>query len=326
VVVEDEAMKRLYDLARRMAPSPYPVMILGETGAGKDVLARTIHQLSQHASGPMQALNCATVPETLIEAELFGVEKGAHSTAIKARPGLIEAAAGGTLFLDEVGDMPPALQVRLLRFLEDKKIRRLGSLEERTVNVRIIAATNKSLEAALAAGDFREDLFYRLRGLTLRIPPLRERPREVMALAQRFAADAAKELGRAVPLFSSDAVAAMRAHPWPGNVRQLRLAVQRAVLMCTTRTIEVADFGDELDPLPLRGSSPSAAPTAAGPPVPPPRADLSAEQRARRERLVDALNQAYWDQSGAATILGVSRGTVNAWMKELGVPRGKDRK
>ena len=231
--LEGSAMRRLRRLAMQVAASDLCVLILGETGVGKEVMAETLHRLSPRASRTFLRLHCAAFTETLLESELFGHERGAFTGAHAAKPGLLETANGGTVLLDEIGELPMATQVKLLRVLEEQKVLRIGGVEPRPIDVRFIAATNRDLEAEVAAGRFRSDLYFRLNGVTLWIPPLRERQDEIEPLARQFVGNACRRLRRAEesPL-AADAVKRLRAYAWPGNVRELRNTMERAVLLC----------------------------------------------------------------------------------------------
>ena len=232
-IVVDATMLNLFDLARRVAVGTINVLVTGESGAGKELIAEVVHRASPRVRGPLVRVNCAAVADSLLESELFGHEKGAFTGAIAARVGVIEAAHGGTLFLDEVGELSAAAQSKLLRVLEDRRVVRVGATEARPIDVRFIAATNRDLEGDAAAGRFRSDLYFRLAGIVLEVPPLRERVAEIEPLARAFAASFAAALGRPPPDLTADAVAALRAHDWPGNVRELRNAVERGVLLAS---------------------------------------------------------------------------------------------
>jgi len=238
----DPAMLRLLETARRLARCDQPVLLLGETGTGKDLVARTIHHASPRAGGPFRAVNCASLPAGLLDAEIFGAARGAYTGAAEARGGLLEAAHGGTLFLDEIGDMPPSLQAALLRVLEDGVTRRLGETAERRVDLRIVAATHRDLGRMAAAGTFRADLLYRL-GRALRLPPLRERPGDVLLLARAFLQEAG---GRgAPPILDGEAERILLAHPFPGNVRELRCLVLSAAALSEGGVVRPADLEGE---------------------------------------------------------------------------------
>ncbi|MCW5801189.1 MAG: sigma 54-interacting transcriptional regulator [Deltaproteobacteria bacterium] len=305
-LVVDPAMRNLFDLARRVAAGTINVLVVGESGAGKEVLVREIHAASRRAAGPLVAINCAAISETLIESELFGHERGAFTGAGTAKAGLVEVAAGGTAFLDEVGELSPAAQAKLLRVIEDRRVLRVGAVEARPVDVRFVAATNRNLEEAAAAGEFREDLYFRLAGVVLEVPPLRERRADIEPLARAFAAAAAAQQGRELPELTAEAVAALLAHPWPGNVRELRNVVERAVLLC----------GDRIAPADLfrtRGA------TAA--PAPPARAATDGE----RTRIVAALEQCAGNQTRAAELLGIPLRTFVKRLAQYDIPRPKRR-
>ncbi len=259
IVGDSEAMVRVRELVRRVAPSDLSVLILGETGTGKEVAARAIHAASPRAERPMIALNCAAVPESLLAVELFGCKKGAYTGAVSDRKGKVEAADGSTLFLDEVGDMPLSMQVALLRVLEEKAVTRVGENEERPVDFRLVAATSVDLDAAVEAGTFRKDLLYRLRELAVHLPPLRERGEDVLLLAQLFLRQCEASLGIERHELSAAAKRAIARHRWEGNVRELRAVMRRASILCDGRTIEpehmqleaAAPAGEPLGPLDL---------------------------------------------------------------------------
>ncbi|WP_437809294.1 sigma 54-interacting transcriptional regulator [Sorangium sp. So ce1078] len=260
VVVRAPAMLALYEQAARAARSLISVLILGETGVGKEVLARTLHARSPRASGPYVELNCAALPPSLLESELFGHEKSAFTGATQARPGLLESAHGGTLFLDEIGELPLAFQAKLLRVLEDRKVLRIGGRTPRRIDLRFVAATNRDLEAEIARGAFRQDLYFRLNGISLVVPPLRERVAEIGPLAGRFLEEACRQLEQgSAPRISAEALAVLEAYSWPGNVRELRNVIERAVVLCAGDSVEPADLPPHLaygGAPPLSGSAP----------------------------------------------------------------------
>jgi len=231
ILVASRGMQQVVDQLRRMCRYRSTVRIIGETGTGKELVARALHYESPWAEQPFVAINCGAIPETLLEAELFGHEKGAFTGADQTRAGLFEQADGGTLFLDEIGDMPPMLQVKLLRVLESGELRRLGGKEERKVDVRVIAASHVNLEERVAEGEFREDLYYRLNVLSLRLPPLRERPEDVSLLAEHFLDSYASRMGLERPRLSPNALRTLQAQPWPGNVRQLEKCIERSLAL-----------------------------------------------------------------------------------------------
>jgi len=233
IVVADPEMQRVMGIARRLGQLPTTCLILGETGVGKDVVARTIHASSNRADAPFVRFNCNATPAGLIESELFGHERGAFTGADRRRRGYVETAAGGSLFLDEVGELPAALQAKLLQFLEHKTITRVGSTEQLSVDVRVIAATHRALKDEVLAGHFREDLYYRLSSFTLAVPPLRDRKGEILPLARQFAAEIARRFSRDVPSISSETADLLTAHDWPGNVRELRNAIEHALVLAS---------------------------------------------------------------------------------------------
>jgi two-component system response regulator AtoC len=301
IVVEDAAMRELYRLVERVARGSINVMLVGETGVGKEIVADRVHKESPRRDQPLLKLNCAALSETLLESELFGHEKGAFTGATAMKPGLLESADGGTVFLDEIGEMPVVLQAKLLRVLEDRQVRRVGALTGRTIDVRFLSATNRDPEAEVAAGRLRADLYFRLNGITLAIPPLRERTGEIDALAHSFAAASSRGLGLpTTPGFSDAARELLRHYRWPGNIRELRNVVERAVLLCG---------GDSIMPshLPVEKM---------GTVVPVVRSGGS-----DRERLVEALARCHGNQTQAARLLGVSRRTLITWMESHKLPR-----
>ena len=239
---ESPAMQAVTSLIRRVGPGRSTVLIQGESGTGKELVARSVHECSPRSKQAFVAVHCAAIAEPLFESELFGHVRGAFTGATMARQGLFEAAHGGTIFLDEIGDMPLATQVRLLRVLQTGEIRPVGSDDNRTVDVRVVAATNVDLRAAIAAGRFREDLFYRLNVINLAIPPLRDRPSEIPTLAYRFVHLAAAAAGKTVARIHERAIAALVAYPWPGNVRELENSIEHAVVVCESDEVTLDDL------------------------------------------------------------------------------------
>jgi two-component system, NtrC family, response regulator AtoC len=309
---QDEGVRRVYALAERAAAGTINVLVLGETGVGKEVLARWIHQRSARAGKAFLAVNCAALSGTLLESELFGHEKGAFTGAGAARAGLLESAPGGTLFLDEIGELPAALQAKLLRVLEAREVVRVGGVRPRPIDVRFVAATNRDIEADVARGEFRRDLYYRLNGMTLALPPLRERPGDLPALARLFLRALGRERKGGPPRLSGEALALLAAHGWPGNVRELRNVMERALLLCTGREILVEHLpADRLRPL-----TPAPAPAPAAGPTPPGGGD-----RLDRARVLAALAACGGNQSRAARQLGVSRKTLVARLDAYGITR-----
>jgi two-component system, NtrC family, response regulator AtoC len=314
VIFEDPAMKALEQDVRRVAPASVNVLILGETGAGKDVVAAMLHELSTRANKPFLGFNCASVPESLLESELFGYERGAFTGAAAAKAGLLESADGGTVFLDEVGDLPLPLQAKLLRVIESREVTRIGSLKPRIVDVRFVAATNHDLAKRVSAGSFRQDFFYRLNSVTLRVPPLRERPTEIEPLARLFLENARTRFEIPDIRFSSAALSALSSHAWPGNVRELKSAVERAALLAKARIIEPSDLG-LTTPI-----SAAAVSLGRGPNITE-LEGLSSDENAERERIVRALEQCGGNQSRAAKQLGMSRRTLVRKIAQLQLPR-----
>jgi two-component system response regulator AtoC len=321
-------MDQLYALAARLATGTVSVLVQGETGVGKELMAERIHQLSPRASGPFVRLNCAAIAESLLESELFGHERGAFTGAHSAKPGLIELAAGGTLFFDEVGELPLGLQAKILRAVEDRAVRRVGGVDARPVDVRYVSATNRDLEDEVEAGRFRRDLYYRLAGATLHIPPLRERRNEIPGLAQRFIAEAGRAVGRPDLRLDADAIAWAGSQEWPGNVRELRSACERAVLLCDGDTVQRAHFMTAAAGRRRASTSPAAAdgaPRAASEPGEPAESLRDAARReveaVERRRILEALEQAGGNQTRAAELLGISRRTLINRLDAYELPR-----
>jgi two-component system response regulator AtoC len=319
-VIEDPEMKRLYRMIHRVADSNISVLLLGETGVGKEVIAEAIHRTSPRAERPYLRLNCAAFSEQLLESELFGYERGAFSGATQAKPGLLETASGGTVLLDEVGELPLSTQAKLLRVLEDRQVLHLGGLKPRPIDVRFLAATNRDLEAAAARGTFREDLFFRLNGVTLVIPPLRERRAEILPIAQAIIEDACTKTRRRVPGIHPEAQRMLLTYRWPGNVRELRNVIERALLLSSGGVITPVHL-----PVEKMASIPPPSPTEQTLPPPPPLSSPE-ELRARlddleRARITAALEQCGGNQTQAAKLLGISRRTLVTRIAEFGLPR-----
>jgi two-component system NtrC family response regulator len=243
IIATDASMQKACRMVEKVAPTNASVLVLGESGTGKELIARAIHSRSERRSRRFVAINCAAIPEQLLESELFGYEKGAFTGAVKQTIGKVETAEGGTLFLDEIGDMPVALQAKLLRFLQDRVIERVGGRQEIAVDVRVVCATNQDLQALIATQRFRQDLFFRISEVTIRLPALRERPGDAVVLAQTFLQRAAAGQPRAPKAFSSDALVAIQRHDWPGNVRELENKVRSAVIMASGPQITAEDLG-----------------------------------------------------------------------------------
>jgi DNA-binding NtrC family response regulator len=302
-IVRDPALRRVYDEAARAASMSIPVLIVGETGAGKDVLARFIHEKSPRAKKPFVALNCAAITETLAESQLFGHEKGAFTGAQHARAGVFEAASGGTVFLDEIGELPLATQAKLLRTLESAEVQRVGSMKTIKVDVRFVSATNRDLERASKQGAFRQDLYFRVNGITLRVPPLRERKSEIADLARRFLDAASRSVGRSAPEISSEAMRALESYAWPGNVRELRWMMERMLVTAVDGPILLEHLPEQV--LAADGGGDSATGTEA----------------ATKERVIEALEKCDGNQTRAAEMLGISRRTLINRMIEFDLPR-----
>ncbi|KFE58107.1 sigma-54-dependent transcriptional regulator [Pseudomonas syringae] len=316
-------MQDLYSKIRKVAPTDSNVLIQGESGTGKELVARALHNLSRRAKAPMISVNCAAIPETLIESELFGHEKGAFTGASAGRAGLVEAADGGTLFLDEIGELPLEAQARLLRVLQEGEIRRVGSVQSQKVDVRLIAATHRDLKSLAKVGQFREDLYYRLHVIALKLPALRERGNDVLDIARSFLARQSLKAGRNDLKFAPDAEQAIRQYTWPGNVRELENAVERAVILCESPEIsaellgidiELNDLDDEdfigLAPQQGSASSTSHEPTE----------DLSLEDYFQHFVLE---HQDHMTETELARKLGVSRKCLWERRQRLGIPRRK---
>jgi two-component system response regulator AtoC len=303
---ERSSMASLDRLVAQIAPTPIRVLLLGETGVGKEVLAERIHRQSPRAAGPLVKVHCASLSETLLESELFGHEKGAFTGAVRARVGLVEGANGGTLLLDEVGEMSAAVQVKLLRVLEDGRVQRVGSNEARPVDVRVLSATHRELLKEVKSGLFRQDLYFRINGITLRIPPLRERRDEIVPLALELLGRAAEQAQRSMPGLDDAARERLIEHDWPGNVRELRQVMERALALSLGDTIKAAQIVlDEAPP-----SSLGASRTLRG--------DLDALERRRIE---EALASCGGNQSRAAEMLGMPRRTLVERLREWGLTR-----
>ena len=302
VIATDEAMLKVCRMVEKVAPTDVSVLILGESGTGKELLAHAIHALSARKDGRFVAINCAAIPEQLLESELFGHEKGAFTGAVKQTLGKVEMAEGGTLFLDEIGDMPAPLQAKLLRFLQDRVIERLGGRKPIPVNVRVVCATNQDLQALIVDQRFRQDLYYRISAVTINVPPLRQRGSGVVVLAQAILQRIAAESATKLRGMSDDALGALQHYAWPGNVRELENKLRAAVIMAEGQLIHAGDLG--LDT----------------PVTVPPQLNL-AEVRlhAERQALIQALALAQNNVSRAAELLGVSRPTLYDLLERCGV-------
>jgi transcriptional regulator with GAF, ATPase, and Fis domain len=317
-------MRRLDTVITKLARGDINVLIQGETGVGKEILAHTIHDRSPRASGPIVSINCAAISESLLEGELFGYERGAFTGAVASKAGLLESADHGTAFLDELGEMSPATQAKLLRVLESREVMRLGSLKPRAIDVRFVSATNRDLEREAEADRFRRDLYFRLAGATIELPPLRERTEEVASLAGLFVRSACEKVGR-TPLELDEAALTFLIHyAWPGNIRELKNVMERAVLLCNGGRITLADLPCERMarrhvPATLRETEDDGSAELAelGAPITTTEPPAAGE----REKIVAALEQCAGNQTRAARLLGIGRRTLIVRMDKYDLPR-----
>jgi two-component system response regulator FlrC len=300
VVGDSAEWRNVLKKAARVAETDTTVLLTGESGTGKEVVARFIHRASSRSRGPFIALNCAALPEQLLESELFGYERGAFTSAQHAKPGQIELAAGGVLFLDEVSEMSPSAQAKFLRVLQEREFQRLGGTKALKANIRVIAATNRDLRKALERGDFREDLFYRLQVFDIRIPPLRERRADILPLADAFLREFGKSLGRPPAGLTRDARDALLGHDWPGNVRELRNALERAAILCEGELID-----EEHLALRSGARTPAAGSTDLG--------DIE------RETITQVLRECRWNKARAAKRLGLTRTQLYGRLRKYGI-------
>jgi two-component system response regulator AtoC len=306
-------------LAGEVASADTTVLLHGESGTGKELFARAIHYNSSRRSGPFVAVNCAAIPDALLESELFGHERGAFTGADRRKPGRFEAADGGTLFLDEIGDMSAAVQAKWLRVLEDRSFQRLGGNERIEVDVRIVCATNHSLRDAVREGSFREDLFYRVTAYPVRLPPLRERRQDILPIARAVLAELAPAMGKRIRDFDDGARARLEEHPWPGNVRELRNAVERAVILARGDRLEARDlFPDEERPAPATGAP--SEDRAEGRLLDLPEKGLRLEEL-ERDLIEQALARADGNVTRAGRLLGLSRATLRYRVRKFGLGR-----
>jgi formate hydrogenlyase transcriptional activator len=310
IVGGSPAIKEALKQAALAAPGDTTILLLGETGSGKELLARFIHEQSRRAKGPFVPVNCAALPETLVESELFGHEKGAFTGAVERKPGKFEIADRGTVFLDEIGDLPKDAQAKLLRVLQDREVQRVGSIHAIDVDVRVVAATNQDLEAAIATRQFRPDLYYRLSVFPVRVPALRERLEDIPELARYFALHFAIKLRRNIDQITPEALQRLMAYNWPGNIRELQNVMERAVILTQGRAVEA-------EAIALGSESQPALPSAA-------HSDVMTLAEAERTAIVAALQRASWrisGRAGAADLLGLKATTLHAKMKKLGIHR-----
>ena len=307
LVGKSPAMQALFESIRKIAPTNSSVLILGESGTGKELVARAIHRQSPRAGGPFIRVNCSALAETLLESELFGHERGAFTGAVRERRGRFELAHGGTLFLDEISDVPPSVQVKLLRVLQEKEIERVGGERTIRVDVRILSATNRDLGAEVARGAFREDLYYRLHIVPLRVPALRERPGDIELLVRHFLGTIAKETGKHVTGITDAALRQLAAYPWPGNVRELENAVERAIVLCDGETLGPGEF-------PIEGPGPAAAAPAAA------NGSLDRVLADTEKRLIqEALERAGGVKTRTAELLGIKTSALYYKLEKYGL-------
>jgi two-component system response regulator AtoC len=311
VVAESEEMQRLMHFARRVAASEVSAILLtGESGAGKDVIAKLLHHGSRREALPFLAINCAAIPDTLLESELFGYERGAFTDARVQKKGILELASGGTVFLDEIGEMPNALQAKLLRVLEEQKVRRLGGTADVVVDLRIVTATNQNLTQAIQQGRLRLDLYYRLNVIQIVVPPLRDHKQDILPLASHFIASYNRKFKRTIQGVSPESAQALIAHNWPGNVRELRNAIERAMVLEPTPWISPSSLG--------LGSGEGSVPEAAAQkPTSAPELSGMSLEAAERTMLLNALQKAGWNQTRAAQLLSITRDTLRYKMKKF---------
>jgi transcriptional regulator with PAS, ATPase and Fis domain len=353
LIVRSVAMRRLHELVERVAPGEISVLVLGDTGVGKEVLAEEVHRQSPRRDKPFLRLNCAALSESLLESELFGHERGAFTGAHQTKAGLLETAQGGTIFLDEIGELPMNMQVKLLRVLEERQVWRVGGVKPREIDVRFVAATNRDLEAEVRRGAFRQDLFFRLNGVSISIPPLRQRPEEIEELTKEFVEQLSAQQGRAkVPELGPGVMELLHQYSWPGNIRELRNAIERAVLLAGNGPILREHFAVEkmtstvstpLGP-PIGQQFGGARPShstyhGAGQTAPPATNGAEDEETSlgdrlrqqvkevERQHIMDALSRCGGNQTRAARELGISRRTLITRLEEYNIPRPlKDRR
>ncbi len=315
IVGRSKAMQEVLATVERVAPSNATVLLGGESGVGKDLIARAIHEHSRRAAGPFVKINCTAIPENLLESELFGYEKGAFTGAVSSKPGKFELGNEGTVFLDEIGDVPPSIQVKLLRILQEREFERLGGTKTHKVDVRVVAATNRNLRDALEEGTFREDLYYRLNVVPISIPPLREHKEDIPYLVDFFIARDAREAGKTIAGITPAALRLLVDFHWPGNIRELENIIARAAVLSSGPKIDVADIH-------LDVSAPKAADaSASGPPFPPPGTSL---EQFEDEIIKEALRRAGGNKSQAARLLGLSRNALRYRLSKIGVPDEPD--
>jgi DNA-binding NtrC family response regulator len=322
IIGEDPALRELMDKVRRVAATDATVLVTGESGTGKELVARAIHDLGARRERPFVALNCAAIPDTLLENELFGHERGAYTGAGEARPGKVEMARGGTLFLDEIGDLSLAVQAKVLRVIQERSFERVGGTRTIEVDVRLVAATNRDLGQAVGERQFREDLYFRLSVFPIAVPPLRERPGDIEALARHFVARACREMKKRAPEVGEAALAALRAYRWPGNVRELENCIERAVILCDSGSLEPSHLGLGGGPGAIGGLDSQVDEeilSAAALPGPLQEASRTAQEWAERARIRAALGTAKGNKTRAAALLDVSYKTLLNKIRDLGI-------
>jgi two-component system, NtrC family, response regulator AtoC len=307
IIGSSPLMQEIFATIERVGPTRATVLLAGESGTGKDLIARAIHYHSPRRELPFVKINCASIPENLMESELFGYEKGAFTGADASKPGKFEQADTGTVFLDEIGDVPAATQVKLLRVLQERRIERLGSNKTRELDVRVIAATNVDLRAALESGEFREDLYYRLNVVPIEMPPLRERKEDIAALAEHFVRKFAADLGSQATTLSEEAVRVLRSHHWPGNVRELQNVIERSLVMCSAERLEASD---------IRLDRSAAAPQLAATTVLPEGKTLHEHEQ---DLIRAALKNSNGNKSEAARLLGLTRNALRYRLSQMGL-------
>ena len=311
---ESEAITRVFDLIRKVADTDSTVLLLGESGTGKELITHAIHFNSSRRDGPLIPVNCAAIPEELLESELFGHERGAFTHAVQTRIGRFEQADGGTIFLDEISEMSPGLQVKILRVLQDRSFERIGGLKTIRVDIRIIAATNRDLEELVHRNKFREDLFYRLNVIPIRVPPLREREGDILLLARHFLQECCRKQKKPLKRLSPATLDLLEQYPWPGNVRELENLMERLIILTEGELIDTADLPEKIQRLNL-----PAAESAAN--LPPRGIHLTAATQAfERGLILQALEKSGWVKSRAAALLNLNRTTLLEKMKKQNIP------
>ncbi|GAB4259923.1 MAG: hypothetical protein Kow0092_08450 [Deferrisomatales bacterium] len=312
IITHSETFKRVLSQVEQVAPTDATVLILGETGAGKELVARAVHRLSRRRNRPLVKVNCAALPSSLIESELFGHEKGAFTGALAKKVGRFELADGGTIFLDEIGDLPPELQAKLLRVLQEGEFERVGSPHTRRVDVRVLAATHRDLEQAIDRGLFRQDLYYRLNVFPITCPPLRDRREDIPILVRHFVDAYASRIGKRIETIPIEVMEALQSYPWPGNVRELQNVIERGVIISTGTTLDLGDW------LPRRSAAPAGSGFATL------REVEERQEQLERDHILGVLRATRWrvrGPKGAAKVLGLKPTTLEARMKKLGIRR-----